>query len=185
MAPHYLSTLFEPRSVVLVGASEMPEKVGGRLLENLLAGGFKGKLFAVNPKHASVRGVPCVGSIAELPEVPDLAVIATPAATVPGIIDACGAKGIRAAVIISAGFREAGPAGAARELELIEAARHPRRAADGPQLRGASCARRWASTPRSRAARRSRGRWPSCRSRARYARRCSTGRRRWGSASPA
>jgi len=116
VSPHYLRALFEPQSVALIGASESPGKVGGRLLENLVGGGFRGKLFAVNPKHTSVRG------------------IASPAATVAGLIGDCGAKGIRAAVVITAGFREAGPAGAARELELLEAARQ-----HGVRLMGPNC----------------------------------------------
>ena len=85
------------------------------MLENLVGGGFRGKLFAVNPKHASVRGIACVPSVADLPETPDLAVIATPAATVAGLIDACGAKGIRAAVVIRRAPSR--PAVAARELD--------------------------------------------------------------------
>ena len=134
MTGHYLSRLFAPSSVVLVGASSDPAKVGGRVLENLLTAGFRGKLFAVNPRHAEVRGVRCVGSVADLPETPDLAVIVTPAATVPGVIEACGTKGIRAAVVISAGFREAGAEGAALESELLEVARR-----HGVRLMGPNC----------------------------------------------
>jgi len=121
--PHYLSALFEPRSVALVGASESRTKVGGLVLDNLLAARFGGDLFAVNPSHDRVRGVPCVADVAALPRPVDLAVIATPAATVPGIIEECGRKGIHAAVVISAGFSETGPAGAALERELLAAAR--------------------------------------------------------------
>src|SRR6185436_14179304 len=131
---HYLKPLFEPASVALVGANERPEKVGGRLMENLLAAGFQGKLYAVNPKHANVRGVPCVPSVLDLPEPVDLAVIATPAATVAGVIEQCGARGIRAAVVITAGFREAGPAGAALERELVETARR-----HGVRILGPNC----------------------------------------------
>ena len=63
-ADHYLAPLFEPRSIALVGASDRPEKVGGRVLENLRSGGYRGALFAVNPKYANVRGVPCVPGVA-------------------------------------------------------------------------------------------------------------------------
>ena len=134
MSGHYLVPLFEPRSVALVGASENPAKVGGRLLENLLAGGYQGRLYAVNPKHASVRGVPCVASVAQLPAPVDLAVIATPAATVPGVVEECGRAGVRAAVVITAGFREAGAAGAELERELLAAARR-----HGMRLLGPNC----------------------------------------------
>ena len=104
---HYLSALFAPRSVALVGASGDTAKVGGLVLQNMLAAGFRGRLLAVNPKHREVRGVPCVAAIADLPVAVDLAVIATPAATVPGIVAACVEKGIAHAVIISAGVDEA------------------------------------------------------------------------------
>ena len=131
---HYLTPLFEPRSVALVGASEHPEKVGGRVLENLLAGGFGGKLHVVNPHHTSVRGVPCVPSIEALTEAVDLVVIATPAPSVPGLIEACGRRGITHAVVLSAGFAEAGDEGVRLERELLDIAhRH------GVRLLGPNC----------------------------------------------
>src|SRR6185503_1652121 len=132
--PHYLAPLFEPRSVALVGASESRAKVGGLVLDNLVAARFSGDLFAVNPLHARVRDVPCVPDVAALPRPVDLAVIATPAATVPGIVEQCGLKGIRAAVVISAGFSESGPEGAAREREMLAAARR-----HGVRLLGPNC----------------------------------------------
>jgi len=103
---HYLSSFFEPRSVALVGASADSGKVGGVLLDNMLAAGYRGRLFAVNPRHRDVKGVACVPSIDDLPVAVDLAVIATPAATVPGIIESCARKGIAHAVVISAGVSE-------------------------------------------------------------------------------
>jgi acetyltransferase len=131
---HYLDKLFEPRSVALIGASERADKVGGRVLENLLSGGFTGELFTVNPTHSSLRGIACVPSVAALPRAVDLAVIATPAQTVPGLIEECGRAGIHAAVVISAGFRETGPAGAALERELLANARH-----HGVRVMGPNC----------------------------------------------
>jgi len=134
MSRHYLTALFEPRSVALIGASDRPDKVGGRLLENLVAGGFAGKLFAVNPRHRTLAGLPCVPRLADLPEPVELAVIATPASTVPGLIDECASAGVRAAVVITAGFREAGPEGAALERDLLQRAhRH------GIRLLGPNC----------------------------------------------
>ncbi len=131
---HYLRALFEPRSVALVGASESPRKVGGLILENLLGGGYGGELLAVNPKHSTLRGIACFESIDKLPRRVDLAVIATPAPTVPGIIEQCGRAGIHAAVVISAGFSETGPDGAALEKALLESAhRH------GVRLLGPNC----------------------------------------------
>ena len=134
MNSHYLAALFEPRSVALVGATGDAHKVGGRILENLIAGGFAGELFAVNPKYSSVRGIPCVASIDKLPRPVDLAVIATPAPTVPALIEQCGRAGIRAAVVITAGFHEAGAEGALLERELLKAARH-----HGVRLLGPNC----------------------------------------------
>jgi acetyltransferase len=131
---HYLTQLFEPRSVALVGASGHPQKVGGRVLENLLAGGFAGVLHAVNPRHELVRGVPCVKSIDALPAAVDLAVIATPAPTVRGIIEACGRRGIGHAVVLSAGFAEAGEEGRRLERELVQAARR-----NGVRVLGPNC----------------------------------------------
>ena len=134
MSTHYLASLFEPRSVVLVGASERLEKVGGRVLENLIGAGYRGKLFAVNPKYTAVRGIPCMRSVGELPEAVDLAVVATPAAVVPEVIAACGRRGIRTAIVITAGFSETGPGGQALERELLAAARE-----HGVRLLGPNC----------------------------------------------
>ena len=133
---HYLAPMFEPRSVALVGASEHPGKVGGRVLENLLAGGYAGAVHVVNPARRQIRGIECVPSVAELAAPVDLAIIATPAPTVPGIVEQCGPAGIHAAVVISAGFREAGPEGAALERELLDAARRHKVRLLGPNCVG-------------------------------------------------
>ncbi len=131
---HYLEPLFAPRSVALVGATERNDKVGERVLRNLRAAGFAGPLYAVNPKYEQVGGVPCVPSVDRLPQAVDLAVIVTPAATVPGIVERCGAMGIPAAVVISAGFSESGPEGARLERELLASARR-----HGVRVLGPNC----------------------------------------------
>ena len=120
--------------MALVGAGESRAKVGGLLLDNLLEAHFGGNLFAVNPHHERVRGVPCVQGISALSRPVDLVVIATPAPTVPAIIDECGRNGIRAAVVISAGFSESGHAGATLERELLEVAKR-----HGVRLLGPNC----------------------------------------------
>jgi len=120
---HYLTALFEPGSVAIVGASETAGKVGTVVLSNMLAAGYRGALFAVNPKYRSVRGVPCYDSVDRLPRGVDLAVVATPARTVPGVIEECGRAGVRAAVVITAGFSETGPEGAKLERALLDSAR--------------------------------------------------------------
>lgn len=104
MTIRHLENLLSPRSIVLVGASPEPGSIGRIVAANLTTGGFAGRVFLVNPRHASIDGEPCFPSIQSLPEAPDLAVIATPPASVPGIIAELGAKGTRAAVVITAGF---------------------------------------------------------------------------------
>jgi len=136
LARHYFAPLFEPASVAVIGASARAGSVGAVLIENMLEAGYRGALYAVNPKHREIRGVSCFPSIGEVPRRVDLAVIATPAPTVPGIINACGAAGVRAAVVISAGFSDSGPAGAKLERALLENARRHRLRVLGPNCLG-------------------------------------------------
>jgi acetyltransferase len=133
---HYLTPLFEPAAVAVIGATERAGAVGQVLVANMLAAGYRGELFAVNPKWRSVQGVPCFAAIGKVPRRIDLAVIATPAATVPDVIEQCGRAGVHAAVVISAGFSEAGPAGVKRERALLENARRHRLRLVGPNCLG-------------------------------------------------
>jgi acetyltransferase len=133
---HYLTPLLEPASVAIVGASPRPGSIGAVPIENMLSAGFRGALFAVNPKHRSVAGVPCVASIREIPQRVDLAVIVTPAARVPGILDECAEAGVRAACVISAGFEEAGPDGAKLQRALVDTVRRTRIRMLGPNCLG-------------------------------------------------
>ena len=98
-----LNLLFQPKSVVLVGASERPGSIGLHIAENLLRGGFAGEIGFVNPGRDVVLGKPCARSIEALPFVPGLAVIATPPNTIPAVIDELGRKGCKAAVVVTAG----------------------------------------------------------------------------------
>ena len=111
MSKHYLSTLFEPKSVAVFGASDRACAVGNLVFKNMIEGGFKGEVYPINPKRDEVQGRKAYPDLKSIGQLVDLAVITTPAATVPGIIEACGNYGIRSAVIISAGFREVGPQG--------------------------------------------------------------------------
>ena len=120
---HYLSRLFEPRSVAVVGASDRPDAVGGVVMRNMLASGFGGSLHAVNPRHEQVQGCKSHASVGAIGAPVDLAVIVTPPETVPGILEDCGLHGVPAAVVITAGFGEAGESGAALERRLLEVAR--------------------------------------------------------------
>ncbi|HET9734002.1 MAG TPA: CoA-binding protein, partial [Burkholderiales bacterium] len=133
---HYLTPLFEPQSVALIGASERAGSVGAVLVENMLAAKYRGALHAVNPKYKSVQGVQCFDAIGKVPPRVDLAVIATPPRVVPEVIEQCGRAGVRAAVVITAGFSEIGPAGAKLERALLENARRHRLRVVGPNCLG-------------------------------------------------
>jgi acetyltransferase len=106
MTTRNLDYLFKPRSIALIGAGKRPSSVGAVLAHNLFNAGFDGPVMPVNPKHRAIEGVLAYPDVASLPVTPDLAVIATPAATVPGIVEQLAARGTRAAVIITAGFEE-------------------------------------------------------------------------------
>lgn len=120
---HYLTPLFEPASVAIIGGSERTDAIGTVLVANMRAAQYRGALFAVNPKHGSVQGVPCFPSIDKVPQRVDLAVIATPPETVPQLMVECGLAGVRAAVIITAGFAETGVDGARLERAVMDNAR--------------------------------------------------------------
>ncbi len=113
-----LDVFFEPRNVAVIGATEKAGGIGRTLVSNLTGGAFA--VFPVNPKRASVLGVAAYPRIADVPEKVDLALVATPAATVPDIIGECAGAGVKGAVIISAGFREVGEPGAALEREVLQ-----------------------------------------------------------------
>src|SRR5690349_2006459 len=101
-----LDVFFEPQSVALIGATERPGSVGRTILRNLMASPFGGTVYPVNPKRPNVLGVKSYPTIGKVPEEVDLAVIVTPAPTVPGIIGECVEAGVKGAIVISAGFKE-------------------------------------------------------------------------------
>jgi acetyltransferase len=124
MTVRNLDRLFKPAAVALIGASDEPSTVGAVLQRNLREGGFSGPVMLVNPKHAEIDGEPCHPDVTSLPAAPDLAVVATPPETVPGIIAALGERGTKAAVVITAGFREGGAErGETLQQAMLEAAR--------------------------------------------------------------
>jgi acetyl coenzyme A synthetase (ADP forming)-like protein len=114
-----LDAFFRPRSIAVIGASRTPGTVGYEIIDNLLADGFTGAVYPVNPNAVAVHSVPAYASIADVPGDVDLAVIAVPKELVLAAAEACGVKGVRGLVVITAGFREVGPAGAEREQELL------------------------------------------------------------------
>jgi acetyltransferase len=133
--PQPLDALFAPRNIAVIGASETAGSVGQALVQNLRL--FDGRVFPINPKHKSVAGLEAFPNIAALPEKADLAVIATPAPTVPAIIRECANAGVPAAIIISAGFRECGPTGAELEQRCLAEARRVKMRLLGPNCLGA------------------------------------------------
>ncbi|HHI96634.1 MAG TPA: CoA-binding protein [Thermodesulfatator atlanticus] len=114
-----LDFLFRPKAVAVVGASREPGKVGHTVLENLLSAGFRGAIYPVNPKAQEILGLKAYPSVSAIPGEVELAVIAIRAPLVPQVIEECGKKGVRAAVILSAGFRETGREGAQLEREVL------------------------------------------------------------------
>jgi len=108
MSVRGLEYLFSPRSVALIGASEKPHSVGATVLRNLVSGGYAGSIFPVNPKYKTLTGLAVHSSVEKLPQAPDLAVVCTPPATIPGIIEDLGAKGCKAVVVLTAGLGAVG-----------------------------------------------------------------------------
>jgi acetyltransferase len=123
MALHYLRHLIEPLSIAVFGASERPDSVGARVYKNLISSGFTGSVHGVNPKYQRLSDRPCYAKVTDINQAVDLAVIATPAPTVPQILHECGEHGVSAALILSAGFRE-GQGQALLETSLQAARRY-------------------------------------------------------------
>jgi acetyltransferase len=136
MSRHVLEHLFQPASIAVFGASDHAESVGAVVYRNLLEGGFSGPVHAINPKYATVRGLPCHDSLERLNQPVDLAVIATPARTVPDILRACGQHHIEAAIVVSAGFGERERTGKALERALVEEAQRADLRLLGPNCLG-------------------------------------------------
>jgi acetyltransferase len=131
-----LDKLFRPRSVAVIGASSAEASIGAELFKNLLRGPFQGPVFPVNPHRDWVLGVKAYRSVSDIPDPVDLAILAVPKGQVLAAIDECGKKGVGAAVIITAGFKEVGGEGAALEQELREKLRRYGIRAIGPNCMG-------------------------------------------------
>ncbi|MEW5989083.1 MAG: CoA-binding protein, partial [Chloroflexota bacterium] len=131
-----LDALFTPKSVALIGATEKTGSVGRTILWNLLTNSFSGVIFPVNPKRGNVLGIKAYPSVTAVPEPVDLAVVVTPAATVPGVIHDCAQAGVKGAIVISAGFKETGPAGWELEQQVLAEARRGRIRIIGPNCLG-------------------------------------------------
>jgi acyl-CoA synthetase (NDP forming)/GNAT superfamily N-acetyltransferase len=135
-AQRSLTPLLAPRSVAVIGAGREPGGVGHTVLANLVAGGYTGILYAIHPSAGAIAGVPAYPSVDKAPGPVDLAVIAVPAALVAGVLEQCGHVGVRAVVIITAGFGETGPAGREAQAELVRIARRRSVRIVGPNCLG-------------------------------------------------
>lgn len=128
MGPHYLEHLFAPKAIAVFGASRRNNAVGTRLYQNLLDAGFAGPIYPINPKYEKLDGKRCYATIHDVNDHVDLVVITTPASTVPEIIHECGEHGVRAAIVISAGFGEGDGKGVHLQEQILqEAARYQMR----------------------------------------------------------
>jgi acetyltransferase len=134
MAPHYLQPLLAPRSVALVGATEREGALGAIVWRNLAAAGLRGELYPVNPKHRAIFGQRAYARLPDLPQPPDLAVIVTPARVVGRVVEDAAAAGVKAAVILTSGFGEAGAEGKALQAQVLAAAKR-----GGVRLLGPNC----------------------------------------------
>ncbi|HEX6894127.1 MAG TPA: bifunctional acetate--CoA ligase family protein/GNAT family N-acetyltransferase [Bryobacteraceae bacterium] len=134
-----LDVFFKPKSVAVIGATDREGHVGRSVLWNLISSPFGGTVYPVNQKRSSVLGIRAYPDVSSLPEAPELAVIVTPAVTVPGLIEECARVGVQGAVVISAGFRESGRHGAELERQVLAAARPARMRIIGPNCLGVMC----------------------------------------------
>jgi acetyltransferase len=132
---HKLNNIFNPQRIALIGVTTNPNSVSGKVLINLVSGGFRGVVYPVNPENEAVMGIPCYPGINTLPKVPDLAIICTPAEKVLPYLRECGEFGIRGIIIMSAGFKEIGEAGSRMEEEIREEIRKH----DGMRVIGPNC----------------------------------------------
>lgn len=132
---HLLDPIFKPKRIALIGVTSNPQSVGGRVLSNLVGGGFEGVVYPVNPLHEAVLGIQCFPDLKSLPKKPDLALICSPAAQVPEIVRDCGEASILGIIIISAGFKESGAEGKILE-ERIKSVRDQY---DGMRILGPNC----------------------------------------------
>jgi acetyltransferase len=131
-----LDSIFTPKSVALIGATETLGSVGRTVLWNLISNPFGGPVFPVNPKRSSVLGIKAYPNMASVPERVDLAVITTPAPSVPGLISECVDAGVKGAIVISAGFKETGATGVELEHQIMEHAQRGNMRIIGPNCLG-------------------------------------------------
>jgi acetyltransferase len=131
-----LKSFFNPKSVAIVGASSQKGKVGYEILKNMIDAGYKGKIFPINPKSATIEGLPCLPDLAAVGRVPDLVIIIVPAKIVPAVMQQCAQVGVKSVVIITAGFKEIGKGGRELENQVVQIAKQAGIRVIGPNCLG-------------------------------------------------
>lgn len=131
-----LAAALRPRSIAVIGASENPHKIGGRPIAYLQRFGYRGRVFPINPNRAEIQGHRAFASLADVPEAPDLAIIAVPGMAAVEAVEVCAAKGVRIAVVMTSGFGETGAAGKAAQDRMVNAARACGLRLVGPNTQG-------------------------------------------------
>ena len=135
MAIQKLDQIFNPQRIAVIGVTTNPNSVGGKVISNLVGIGFRGVVYPVNPTSEAVLGIQCYPDLKSLPKTPDLGVICAPASQVPDLVRQCGESGILGIIIMSAGFKETGPEGAALEKQILE----EKNKFDGMRIIGPNC----------------------------------------------
>jgi len=118
-----LAPFFQASGIAVIGASDEVTKIGGRPVHMLIKHGYRGAVYPINPKGGTIQGLPAYTSVKDTPAAPELAILAVPAAATPAALRDCAARGVKAAIVLSAGFTEAGPQGAALQSDLVAIAR--------------------------------------------------------------
>ncbi|HWP22772.1 MAG TPA: acetate--CoA ligase family protein [Candidatus Binatia bacterium] len=136
MSDPRIRSLFEPNSVAVIGASSDPTKASGLPLRNIVNSKFAGRIYPVNPRAAEIGGLRCYPNVCDLPEAPDVAILMVDARLSPEILEECGRKGVKTAIIGSAGFSESGPEGRERQARLCQIAKQYDIRVCGPNCHG-------------------------------------------------
>lgn len=134
--PGLMDAILNPRSVAVIGASSEPGKRGYRALTILLEDGYEGRIHPVNPRESKILGLPCHASILDIDEAVDVALVCTPAKQLPALLEECGRKGVKGAIVVSGGFSEAGEDGLELELRSVAMARRHGVRIIGPNMNG-------------------------------------------------
>ena len=138
---HYLDRILNPTSIAIIGASRDPAKRGYRAIQSLFGDNYTGKIYPINPKESEILGVACFPTVTDVPGEIDVALVCTAAKTVPGVIESCGRKGVKGAIVLAGGFGEASEAGRVLEEESIAIAKRYNLRLIGPNTNGMFSAR--------------------------------------------